>query len=124
VTDGATLGDENFQIRALIQADSNSLMADQLVRLTLWNQPEPKDDTLDVLRSLGGYSVAQAEYFYDGTEGAGEWMWNMKWRARLRRFRLPDEGALTAIQAACGTALGSACGVLNTFGRMGDVVVH
>lgn len=124
VIDGATLGDENFQIRALIQADSNSLVADQLVRLTLWNQQEPKDDTLGVLRSLGGYSVAQAEYFYDGTEGAGEWMWNMKWRARLRRFRLPDGGALTAIQAACGTALGSACGVLNTFSRMGDVVVH
>jgi hypothetical protein len=124
IEDGATLGDENFQIRALIQADSDVLAADQLVRLTLWNQQAPSDGGLHVLRALGGHSVAQAEYFYDGTETASEWMWNMKWRARLRRFRLPDGGALTAIQTACGTVLGSACGVLNTLSGMGDLVVH
>ena len=125
VMDGATLGDENFQIRALIQADSNTLAADQLVRLTLWNQEEPSDGTLHVLHALGGYSVAQAEYFYDGTEGGpSEWMWNMYWRARLRRFRLPGGKALTAIQGVCATHLGSACAVLNTLSHMGDLVVH
>lgn len=124
VANGATLGDENFQIRALLQADSSNLAADQVIRLTLWSQDEPNTKNLHVLQALAGYSVAQAEYFYDGTDGQGESMWNMKWRARLRRFRLPGGEALTAILGSCGTTLGSACDVLNTLSRMGDLVVH
>jgi len=124
VTDGATLGDENFQIRALIQGDSDTLAADRLVQLTIWNQEEPASDNLHVLQALSGYSVAQAEYFYDGSAARGEWMWNMKWRARLRRFRMPEGEAFTAIQTAWRTALGSGCDVLNTLSRIGDLVVH
>jgi hypothetical protein len=42
-------------------------------------------------------SFARAEYFYD-TEHAWdevreEALWNMRWRARLRRFRPPGAGA-------------------------------
>lgn len=124
VIDGATLGDENFQIRALMQGNSSTITANQMVQLTLWDHKAP-NDTLRALRELGNYSVAQAEYFYDGTDDAGEWMWNMKWRARLRRFRLPEGEALAPIQAACGATLGSGCGgLLSSLSRVGDLVVH
>jgi hypothetical protein len=45
--------------------------------------------------------VAQAEYYFDTSydearkrprQDPDQWMWNMSWRARLRRFRLPRDG--------------------------------
>jgi hypothetical protein len=42
-----------------------------------------------IATELSRFSAAQAEYFYnhDGSEAREEWMWNMKWRARLVRLR-------------------------------------
>ncbi len=39
---------------------------------------------------IGRFSVAQAEYYFQGTMPRSEWMWNMNWVARLKRFRLPS----------------------------------
>jgi hypothetical protein len=47
-------------------------------------------------RDAGKVAVAQAEYFFshDGQQHSApqEWLWNMAWRARLVRFRLPEPG--------------------------------
>ncbi|HKY34633.1 MAG TPA: hypothetical protein VJN18_01730 [Polyangiaceae bacterium] len=101
VVDGnAALGDENFQIRALVQGDQQALDATRVVRLALWDTPEP-EHPLEKMRRFGGFSVAQAEYFYDGQPNERDaWMWNMNWRARLRRFRLP-EGDLSKMREFC-----------------------
>ncbi len=96
----AALGDENFQIRALMQGDQQALDAARIVRVALWDKPEP-EHPLEKMKQFAGFSVAQAEYFYDGQpNGRDAWMWNMNWRARLRRFRLPA-GDLSEIRETC-----------------------
>lgn len=124
VVDEAALGDESFQIRSLVKGEASRSAVDQMVRLPLWNRAEPKDP-LAPFRQLGKYAVAQSEYFYDGEEARDEWMWNMKWRARLRRFRMPQGAALSQLQTVCGSALGAVCGsLLNDIGRFGGLVTH
>lgn len=45
--------------------------------------------------------LAQAEYYYDGTEDRDEWMWHMYWRARFRRVRLGGvAGSIPGLGAA------------------------
>jgi hypothetical protein len=71
---------------------------------------------------LSRFSAAQAEYYYDhdGSEARAEWMWNMKWRARLVRLRpfdsdqygptAPDPGSRCAAMPgsdSCGDAVGA-----------------
>lgn len=101
----ATLGDENFQIRAVVWGDVSRLSEDGAVRLALWGR-KPANDPLARLSDLGAHAVAQAEYFYDGKEGRDAWIWNMRWRARLRRVRLPD-AAIDGLRDACGAKCNS-----------------
>jgi hypothetical protein len=91
------LGDKNFQLRALMWAQPSDNFGSG-VDLALWGQKKP-DDPLSLLRPLRGLALAQAEYFYDGTDDA--WLWDMKWRARLRRFRVESE-EFSTITKACG----------------------
>ena len=76
--------------------------------------------------TLGAYAVAQAEYFYDGTDDRGDWMWNMKWRARLRKVRLPVQAGTDAIFAACSPVLGKAVckDIVGKLSRFADVGAH
>jgi hypothetical protein len=104
VASDVSLGDDNFQIRAVTQGAQQSLQASRVVRLALWDEPDP-ENPLEKLKRFGGFSVAQAEYYYDGGPGERDaWMWNMSWRARLRRFRLP-EGDLSQVREQCDKVL-------------------
>jgi hypothetical protein len=106
VLGAATLGDANFQLRVIVRGEPPKGRAESMVRLSVWNAPVPADD-LEVERSLGRLSVAQSEYFYDGDEGRGEWMWQMKWRARLTRFQIPSEDSAMALcNGPCSDAIG------------------
>jgi hypothetical protein len=119
-----TLGDEAFQIRALMQGSFDAERSGSEVRRALWRRPPP-EDPLAELRNFGSYSVAQSEFFYDGTEGRADWMWNMKWRARLRRFRMPDSDAFPALALACGLTLGGECpSALGHVGVMSPSIMH
>ena len=84
------LGSEAFQIRAFARRKPGMVGPGRGVRVALWGADESSSE-LGELEDFGTYAVAQAEYFYDGTEGEGGWMWNMKWRGRLKRFRLPED---------------------------------
>ena len=84
---GTTLGGEEFQVRAVVVADPAQQASATAVRLSLWGRGDPSDPTAS-LRKLGGFSFAQAEYYYSGSLNE-EWLWNMKWRGRLRHFRMP-----------------------------------
>ena len=50
---------------------------------------------LSSFESFAQVGVAQAEYYYDGSEDRDQWMWHMYWRARFRRVRLG--GAVSVI---------------------------
>jgi hypothetical protein len=123
VENAAKLGDENFQIRAVMHGNLPTSLPDKMMHLALWNQAAP-ENPLSVLRDLGNYSVAQAEYFYDAPDPRSEWMWNMNWRARLRRFRLPTGSASDALATACD-GLGGTCGALiDQVKKLNNIVVH
>lgn len=81
----------------------------------------------DVLQTLAKGSVAQAEYYWDAKdEGDGQsmredWMWKMRWRARLRRFRLPTDSIFSS---ACSGG-GGFCGAVSGASDMiNNVIVH
>jgi hypothetical protein len=116
---GVALGGEPFQIRAIVQNDASALQAGNFLRLALWGRKAP-DDTLANVRELGTFAVAEAEYFYDGAEGADAWMWNMSWRARLRRFRLPNDSA-KALRDACGESCSK---FFDPMSELLDLIVH
>jgi hypothetical protein len=121
----ATLGDENFQIRAVMWGDPDAREAARIVRLALWNKEAPAESLAEV-RRLGGFAVAQAEYFYDANDGRDAWMWNMSWRARLRRFRMPEGTASDTIREACVRRPGAeACPpILDALSRTRDLIAH
>jgi hypothetical protein len=88
------LGSETFQVRSAVFANPAQRESARLVRLGLWGKHDPANP-LERLRALSGYTVAQAEFYYagPGADDRDAWMWNMSWRARLRRFDLstPDD---------------------------------
>jgi hypothetical protein len=97
----AKLGDEHFQIRAIVQTP---LVDDgAAVRVTLFGN-KPDVNPLQPAADLGRFAMAQAEFYYAGTEGRDAWMWNMNWRARFRVFREPGKETQTEISQtdACG----------------------
>ena len=100
----AALGDESFQLRSLILGTVPTGLADNVVRLPSLNQA-PAGNPLSALEPLGKIAFAQAEYYYEGTETRPEWMWNMKWRARLRRFRLSDQSPIGDLKKFAGPIL-------------------
>ncbi|HEY5955669.1 MAG TPA: Tad domain-containing protein [Polyangiaceae bacterium] len=79
------LGSETFQVRSAVFGELGGRQSARLVRLGLWGRSDP-DNPSGRLKEFGGFSVAQAEYYYAGSGSPEDWMWNMSWRARLRRF--------------------------------------
>jgi len=114
VETGAELGEEEFQVRAFMSGQPRFEAFDQGVAVATWGRGGEVPD-YDTLRQLTRFSFAQAEFYFNSRNTRREeWMWSLNWRARLRRFRPPDD--LGGIGGAC-----DGCGVL---GSMGNVVVH
>lgn len=86
------LGSNTFQLRAVVIGKDASRSA-RAIDMALWGHRAGS-----MLAEVGDFvdwlAVAQAEYYYDhdGTADRAEWMWSQRWRARLRRFRLPERG--------------------------------
>lgn len=120
VDEEVSLGDEDFQIRGLVHGTFDRGNTSRLVRLSLFGRPAAEQPLANV-RVLGNFAVAQAEYFYDGTDGRDAWMWNMSWRARLKRFRMPESGTLDGIGALCGGECGP---LMDALGGLKDVIAH
>lgn len=86
------LGSERFQVRTVVFGDAARAESARLVRLGLWGNADPTNP-LELLRNFGGFAVAQSEYYYAGPslDSPEAWMWNMGWKARLRRFDVTEE---------------------------------
>jgi hypothetical protein len=102
VKECANLGDETFQLRAVVLGTEASASAWNVMDAVVFRRPEPTSAGTSVdlgaaVRQASRLYVAQAEYYFDhdGTPEALRdrlaWMWSMDWRARLVRFRLRDE---------------------------------
>ncbi|MEM1414894.1 MAG: hypothetical protein AAGH15_08335 [Myxococcota bacterium] len=110
VRPGVELGDEPFQFRAFVQGTAPfDRQTERVETIATWGRGDDGglgSSAISALEAASTLGVAQAEYYYDDDEPRDEWMWGMKWRARLRRFRTP---------ASCGSipVVGTFCGLLN-----------
>lgn len=102
IEDGVLLGSETFQIRAIAFGKAPGPgKAREAVHYVDRKLTRSEDDMgasfreflLGAAELLGTVSAAQAEYYFDhnGTTEPAEWMWNMRWTARLKHFRLPSD---------------------------------
>lgn len=148
------LGTEPFQIRAIaFGAKPDPGDAKQGVVLVnrgegswqnRWDGARPAGDEevgelIELASNVGRVAVAQAEFYFDVSAGEDgdveerDWMWQMKWTARLRHFHLPtdeekeqtnerNQGTASRVsqfggiepgassESACAAAGGDACG--------------
>ena len=124
VTDEAqTMGNDEYQVQAYMIGSPDLDWAAEGVAVATWGEGEESGMTFRRLAEMGRVGFAQAEFFYDDDEEDWhEWLWHMKWRARLRRWRLSATG-VGDITSACGG--GAGCGALGEIGgAIEDVVVH
>lgn len=109
VIEGLRSGDGEFQLRAAVYGRDRASALEHLVAMD-GRKPVASDELpgfcggasdedtegdgtaegglFGSARILGRLAVAQAEYYFAGTEPPELMMWRMKWTARLRRFRL------------------------------------
>lgn len=121
---GVTLGSEAFQTRVFVKTRHSASPAESVVKLALWGAQTPETE-LPVGHELRQFGFAQAEYFYDGADEPAEWMWNMSWRARLRRFRLPEDTVVrSALWARCQTAFGNAAKLPHLMTQVEAQIAH
>lgn len=149
---GVALGGETFQLRAVVLGEKASerqrnILDAVVLREKGTESPWSGFNVSDALQHASRLFVAQAEYYFDADVGSGkgrdplEWMWTMDWRARLVRFRLPDDSAAPParnenrcgvtpptvdVTSACELAQGGdACaGVESSLGNLADLTLH
>jgi len=107
--EGQELGGGDFQIRGLALVrfgDRRPKHIDTALKNASFGREVELDSWITAARGAGSLAVAQAEYYFNHNgvknKDPKEWMWNMDWRARLVRFRLPggdDEGSTSEDQS-------------------------
>lgn len=102
------LGDEEFQMRGVVIGGMQFNRNDRGVQIATGGRNPGGAGVYSAIVNLGRLSLAQAEFFYDGSEDHSQWLWNMKWRGRLRRFRMPPElggsDGGSRLEAACSNS--------------------
>lgn len=94
---GVRLGEKDFQLRAVVFGRPLPPGPEGVLDVAAWGAgPEyaAEAKAWNAVRQLGQLSIAQAEFYYavENPEipETAEFMWNMRWQARLRRFRIPE----------------------------------
>jgi len=92
VTDGVELGDPEFQFRTLMYGTppygtGDDDRHDKRVGVATVGHRDEAGSFWRGIQALSRVSFAQAEFYYDDETDRDDWMWEFKWRARLRRFR-------------------------------------
>ena len=102
VEDGAELGDENFQFHTLMIGEppyglgDDNVHADR-VSVSTWEDEPGNSGVWGTLQQLSRFSAAQGEFLFDDDKDREDWLWEMKWRARLRRFKCTDSPLLGVV---------------------------
>ncbi len=102
----AALGEESFQIRSIVLGDPGEYTknSDQSILVATGG----KQAAPSAIASLGEYAskiaAAQAEYYFnDDNAPPAEWLWKMKWRARMRRLTFDREPFECKVRDNCQT---------------------
>lgn len=75
---------------------------------------------LNALGEAGRFSIAQAEYYFDhpGSTASAEWLWDLRWTARLKRFRLPERDTAQKEERRIADGSGSAQAEVSEYGGL------
>jgi len=121
---GAQNGDDNFQVYGFVLGDNDAMRQNAKTRVEMagWNKAKVDPGALADTMEKAGF--AEAEFYYDQvTPGKLAWsdyqddaLWNMRWRARLRRFHLPTSVGLDAISGGLSAVSGIPGGLQQTAG--------
>jgi hypothetical protein len=123
LAENAKLGDENFILRLIAAKHPADDRVKQIVDVARWGKTDEGDGPANI-DWANGYGYAEAEYYYDGSIKE-EWLWNMKWKARLRRFVPPkDTELLVTMGAICTEKLGLDCDRLIAEYLYGGLAAH
>jgi len=119
VYEPATLGDDYFAVWAFASGDlSDQTGAHKGVEIAGWNKAKVSAPT-----AFSKIALAKSEFYYEPRPDdprrwkdglADDAMWNMRWRARLRRLRLP----IPAAGAILATKINGAIPKIPIFGDM------
>lgn len=125
IQEGVHLGEERFQLRALVVGGELPARGEGGLGLATWGRSEDEGDAgnsldaaadealamwMKLVRPLRRVQIAQAEFYFH-EEGADRdrdaWMWRMRWRARMRHVRLNeiasgDSLVAGSLEEACG----------------------
>lgn len=124
------LGEEEFQVRMVVVGNAPGAHMERGVELANWGRDVGQGrraSPLMLLQRLAPYSVAQAEFYYPTPrlDNREDWMWHMRWRARMRRFVMPigDNGGSSCrdMPGSSGQACGQASGIV---GMLRESFVH
>ena len=111
---GARNGNDYFQVYGFVLGDNEAMHqnAKSRVEMASWGkakiQPNPITETMEKV------GFAEAEFYYDQVRsGKTSWddykdeaLWNMRWRARLRRFRLPTQVSMDTLNGMISSVPG------------------
>lgn len=128
VKEDCNLGDECFQLRSLMVGTPGYEKTMEGVQFANWGRENEAGSTYTEIAALGKGSLAQAEFYWhkegeDAQEMREEWMWEMNWRARLRRFRIPMDSLMG--DSCSGGGGGGFCDALMGGADMiNSVIVH
>ena len=106
--DDNILGGSTYQMRAIVIRNTAPSGAKRVVRsvplrLMRGGEQESKSPASALVDIANHIYAAQAEYYFDTTyvkdapeqvaDLRASWMWNMRWKARMRRLRLPTSNS-------------------------------
>jgi hypothetical protein len=135
IFNGAVNGNDYFQVYGLVMGNSAQIRqnADKAVQMPAWGKASITANPISDALEQAGFS--EAEFYYDALPPKVAWadyqndaMWNMRWRARLRRFRLPTTLAFGAIAGVMGDVPGASSGLGDVAsaidGAVGAIIIH
>lgn len=105
-------GGDAFQIKVYSAGEELSTAGEKGVQVATWGGGSD-DDITRMRDEVSRLAFAQAEYYFSGSTSKEGAMWEMNWRARLRRFEW--KGGSIAGDCARRGGPGTACSALPTY---------
>ncbi len=125
IAEGAELGGEDFQLRSVAVGSLPRRGPEGALAVSAWGQVEQRSTALAGARALGRVASAQAEFYFAGPpDHRARYLWELSWRARLRRLRAAEgqpQAADEGGDARTATTLGAACSMFGLPAESCDV---
>jgi len=120
----AHMGEEPFAHRLYSVGETIRNNEESGIRMATWRRNESAGGVGVLREKLSQVGLAQSEFYFAGASGEADMLWEMQWKARMRRFRA--EAGFTEFAKACAIyGAGLNCPTLTTSLETGrELIVH